>query len=146
MSMKNIFHTALIWALLPLLAACASGPTYKDLNAKEAPLAQNMARIYMYRAGGILGSGVQPSVKLDGKKVGDAVPGGYFFVDVPAGNHEISAATEAKRDTSFTVAAGETRYVRLEISMGFAAGHVSPILVDAAQGKAEIADCSFIGK
>lgn len=70
MSLKNIFHTVLICTLLPLLAACASGPTYKDLSAKEAPPAANMARVYVYRTGSMFGAAVQPSVKLDGQKVG----------------------------------------------------------------------------
>lgn len=146
MSLKNIFHTVLICTLLPLLAACASGPTYKDLSAKEAPPAANMARVYVYRTGSMFGAAVQPSVKLDGQKVGDAVPGGYFYVDVPAGDHRISADTEVKRETSFTVAAGETRYVRLEVSMGFMAGHISPTLVEPGQGKGELAECSYVGK
>jgi hypothetical protein len=133
-------------AVLPVLAACASGPTYSDMQKTTAPLAANMGRIYLYRSGSPFGAAVQPDVKIDGNLVGSAVPGGYFYVDLPAGSHKISADTEVERALSVTLEPGQTRYVVLHVSMGAFVGHVSPELADEKKALEEIKDCSYTGK
>jgi hypothetical protein len=50
------------------------------------------------------------------------------------------------RKLSLTLDAGQTRYVRLNISMGFFVGHVYPELVNLDVGQKEIHDCRYIGK
>lgn len=143
---KNWGRAALLCAIMPLMAACAtSGPTFSDLHASEPAVAPNMARIYFYRMSNFAGSAVQPSVKVNGQVVGSSVPGGYFYVDEPAGTYEISTTTEVKEDIQATVKPGETRYVRLDISMGIFVGHVAPTLVWPEQGASEITKCHYIG-
>jgi hypothetical protein len=144
--MKIWMRTAFVCFVLPLLAACASGPTYSEMQKTTAPPAANLGRIYLYRSGSPFGAAVQPSVKIDGKVVGSAVPGGYFYVDLPAGSHKISADTEVKRDLSVTLQAGQTRYVVLHVSMGAFAGHISPELAEEKTALEDIKDCSYTGK
>lgn len=142
---KQFSQPALTCASLLLLAACAtSGPTFTQMQANVPPVAANTGRIYVYRTS-VLGAAIQPSVKLDGAVVGDAVPGGYFFVDRPAGSYKISAKTEVDRIVSFTLQPGQTRYVRLDPSLGFFVGHISPELVDEQQGRTEIKECHYTG-
>jgi hypothetical protein len=129
-----------------MLAACASGPSYTEVQKTTAPVAANMGRIYIYRSGSPFGAAIQPSVKVDGNTVGSAVPGGYFYVDLPAGSHKISADTEVERDLSVTLEAGQTRYVSLHPSMGAFVGHISPELADAKTALEDIKDCSYTGK
>jgi hypothetical protein len=144
MRKDHILQTLFAGAMLLLLAACASsGPTFTQANAGAPAVAADQGRIYIYRVSSMLGAAVQPSVKLDGVKVGDSVPGGYFYVDRPAGSYKISTSTEVERDLTLTLEAGQIRYVRTEVSMGFMAGHVSPVLVDAAEAEKEIKDCHY---
>lgn len=137
---------AFVCAVAMLLTACASsGPTFSEAQAKAAPVATDQGRIYFYRPASMVGSAVQPSIMLNGEKVGSSIPGGYFSVDRAPGDYKVSASTEVERDLTFTLEAGQTRYVRTDISMGFFAGHVSPVLVDADKALAEIKDCHFTG-
>ncbi len=54
-------------------------------------------------------------------------------------------STEVDRSLSFTLDAGQTRYVRLNISMGFFVGHIYPELVEPEVGAKEIVECSYVG-
>jgi hypothetical protein len=137
-------RVAIVCLVLPLLAACATGPTFTDLQASEPAVANSMGRIYIYRSSA-LGAAVQPSVKVDGVVVGKSTPEGYFYVDRPAGSYTISTSTEVERDLSVTLEPGEKRYVRLDVSIGFFVGHISPTLMDDAKGAAEIKGCHYIG-
>jgi hypothetical protein len=136
--------------LLPVMLAlaitgCASGPQYKVLHATEPPIGSGQGRIYIYRTSA-LGAAVQPDVDVNGEAVGSAVSHGYFFIDRPPGNYEISTTTEVKRSLSLTLEPAQTRYVRLNIGMGFFVGHVWPELRDNAVAEQEISDCHYIGK
>lgn len=144
---KNLIQPVLACAAMLLLAACASsGPSFTQAQATVAPVAADSGRIFFYRPSSIVGVAVQPSIKLNGVVVGSSIPGGYFFVDRPAGSYKVSTATEVERDLSLTLDVGQTRYVRTDISMGFMAGHVSPELVDADKALKEIKDCHLTTK
>jgi hypothetical protein len=146
MKSLSLLSRLLFAAFLALaVTGCASGPQYRDLHPAEAPLAPGNGRIYIYRTA-VLGAAVQPDVKLNDEVVGSAVPKGYFFLDRPAGNYEISTSTEVKRSLSLTLEPAQSRYVRLNISMGFFVGHVWPELIDNQVAEPEISDCHFIGK
>jgi hypothetical protein len=107
-------------------------------------LTSDNGRIFVYRST-VLGAAIQPSVKINGDVVGSAVPQGFFYVDRPPGDYEITTITEVTRTLSLHLDAGQTRYVRLGISMGFFVGHVYPELVDDAVGAAEIQELHYIG-
>lgn len=144
-SMKNWVRAALICAALPLVAACASGPTFNDMHASEPTLAADSGRIYFYRESSMLGAALQPAVKIDGTTIGDSVPGGYFYADRPAGTYKISTTTEKVEEINVPLAAGQTRYVRLHVGVGVFVGHVIPSLIDPDQGANEIKDCHYTG-
>ena len=86
---------------------------------------------------------MQPDVMLNGEKIGDATAEGFFYVDKPPGPYEMVTSTEVDRKLSFILDKGQTRYVRLEVSMGFFVGHVYPELVDNEEGEKEILDCKY---
>jgi hypothetical protein len=58
----------------------------------------------------------------------------------------VATSTEVEKKLTFTLGAGETRYVKTTISFGIVAGRVQPELVDKAVGEKEILDTSYIGK
>ena len=51
---------------------------------------------------------------------------------------EVTTTTELKKSLTFHLDAGQTRYVKLSISMGFMVGHVYPELVENTVGASEI--------
>jgi hypothetical protein len=139
---NKIAQPVLACCLMLFLAACASsGPIFKDAQAKVAPVAADSGRVFFYRPSSMFGAAVQPSIKLNGEKVGESVPGGYFFVDKPAGSYKISTETEVERDLTLVLEPGQTKYVKTHVSMGFAVGHVSPEIVETDVALKEIVDC-----
>ncbi len=128
-----------------LLVGCAtSGPTFSELAPSISNLPPDTGRIFLYRTS-IFGAAIQPNVELNGEVIGQAVPLGFFYVDRQPGSYEIMTSTEVDRKLSLTLEKGQTRYVRLNISMGFFVGHVYPELVEPEVGKEEIQDCRYIG-
>ena len=139
MRMSIAFVTVLI---VVLLNGCATGPKYSEVAATLGAPAADEGRIYIYRIA-VLGAAVQPDVKFDGVVVGQAVPGGFFYVDKPPGQYRIETSTEVDRHLSLTLDAGQVRYVRLNIGIGFFVGHVYPELVEPTVGQEEIQKTSY---
>ena len=142
--MKKIASLFAIIASAALFTGCASGPKYAMVKDSFQPLAQNNGRIYFYRTA-VAGAAVQPDVKLNDQVVGTAKSKGFFFVDRPPGNYTVETSTEVSRRLSLTLEANQTRYVRLNIAIGFFVGHVYPELVENAVGEKEIQKCCYTG-
>ena len=140
----NTMRTALLLSLLAL-SACASGPAYKDVSASFAAVPATQGRIFFYRTATV-GAAIQPAVYLNGEKVGSAVPGGFFYVDRPPGDYEVTTTTELKKSLTFHLDAGQVRYVKLGISMGLLAGHVYPELMDESVGKHDLEGTKSVSK
>lgn len=141
--MKSPFLLSCLIASVALLAGCATGPKFAEVRSTLPSLAPEKGRVYIYRTA-VIGAAIQPDVRVNGEVVGSAKPKGFFIVDRPAGDYQVSSSTEVTRNLSLTLAAGQTRYVRLNISMGFLVGHVYPELVEPAEGEKDLAKCSYI--
>ena len=128
-----------------MLAACASGPKFSDASNGIPKIPDGDGRVYFYRTS-IVGLAVQPMIDLNGQQVSRCAPNGVFVADVPPGNYEASIATEVEHKLTFTVDAGEEKFVRCYISMGFLVGHGNVELVDPTEGRADIQGLSFTGK
>jgi Protein of unknown function (DUF2846) len=134
------FGNILALCAFTLLAGCATGGArYADVNVGAPKLAPDRGRIYFYRSAAIVGVAVQPDIKLNGESVGSAAPGGFFFVDRPRGNYVASSATEVEAKLAFTLAAGETKYVRTSISPGIIVGHMNFELISKSVAEGELA-------
>lgn len=129
-----------------LVSACATGPKFSETQSAMPTLKADQGRIYFYRTASMFGAAIQPTIQLNGEAVGDSKPGGYFFVDQVSGAKEVSTTTEVEKKLSFTLDAGQTRYVRTAIGLGLVVGRVYPELVDDATAQKEISDTSYIGK
>lgn len=126
------------------LAGCASGPKYADISSTISDVAPEKGRLYIYRKA-VVGAAVQPEVRVNDEVVGKAEPKGFFYIDRDPGSYKVETSTEVDRALSLTLEAGETRYVRLNIGIGFFVGHVYPELVDNKTGMEEIQTCSYTG-
>jgi len=143
--MKNLWKWIATLLVVALITGCASGPKYAEVGASISEPGSGKGRIYLYRTA-ILGAAVQPDIKVNGEVIGSAVPKGFLYLDREPGKYQIVTSTEVDRHLSLTLEAGQTRYVRLNISMGFFVGHVYPELVENAVGAEEIQQCSYIGQ
>jgi hypothetical protein len=127
------------------LTGCASGPTYKELSPRIPPVAEGSGRVFFYRKSSMIGAGLSPAIVVDGANVGNSKSGGFFFTDLPPGNHSVSCSTETTNTLTLTLAVADTRYVRTYPKMGLIVGHVQPELVGAEEAKGEIDDLSYTG-
>jgi len=143
--MSKTIRSMLAAVSLALLSACASGPKYSEVASTFPQLAASHGRIWFYRSGTMFGAGIQPDVMLNGAKVGDSVPGGFFYVDRAPGNYEVLLATEVERKVSFTLEPRQERYIRMTVGLGVIVYRVFPELVDPAAGRAEIIEASYVG-
>ena len=137
--MKRFARYFVMLLIAVLVGGCAtSGQKYSESTtaASSGPPA-DMGRIYFYRTA-LYGVAVQPEVKVNGEVVGRAVPNGYFYVDRKAGPCEITTTTEVERTLSLMLDKGQTRYVKLSLSMGFFVGHVYPELIDDETARKEM--------
>jgi hypothetical protein len=128
-----------------LVAGCASGPQYKEVAASIPTLSADQGRIYFIRSSSMEGAMLQPEIKLNSEVVGHSQVGGFFFVDKPAGQYTVSIKTEVEKTVSFALTAGQTRYVRSSVSMGFLVGHVAPMLEDSEEASEEVKDLKYTG-
>ena len=140
---KTLLALAFLTSLV-LLQGCASGPAYSEMSSTIPPVPADKGRVYIYRPS-VFGAAIQPAVRLDGTEVGTAKSQGFFYVDAAPGSHFIETTTEVSRRLTFMLDKGQTRYVKLSVSMGFAVGHVYPELVDDAVGTKEVKECKYIG-
>jgi len=143
--MYSIVRRIFLACLLATLAACASGPKYTEVKSSIPTASAEQGRIYFYRSGIMFGAGIQPSVMLNGEKVGDSKPGGFFFIDRAPGNHEVMLSSEVEKKVSFTLEKGQTQYVKMTVGMGVIVYRVYPELVDAAQAQTDMQDLSYTG-
>jgi hypothetical protein len=143
--MKRLFLLAALVCALVGLSGCATGPAFSEMQNTIPPVPADKGRVYFYRPS-IMGAAVQPAVRLDGTEVGTAKSKGFFYVDAAPGNHFVETTTEVSRRLTFTLDKGQTRYVKLAISIGFAVGHVYPQLVDNTEGEKGVAECKYTGK
>ena len=122
------------------LAACASGTDYKHLAASIPKLKADEGRIYFFRNTAFAGFAVQPSITLDGANVGRSKPGGFFYVDIPSGQHEISTASEPSKKLAVTLEKGETQYIKASPAFGTMMGTINLQVVPEADAMKELSD------
>jgi hypothetical protein len=134
-------------AVVALLSACAaSGVKYEQAAASMPSLKPDHGRIYFLRSASMMGAAVQPDIKLNGTVVGTSKPGGYFYVDQPAGRYDASASTETEKHLTFALQSGEIKYVRSYVTFGVVVGRVALELYPPDTAKAELQSLSYTGK
>jgi hypothetical protein len=135
----------LVLSTVLLATGCATGPKFAELDAKTPTLKANQGRVYFYRSSSMVGAAVQPDIRLNGAVVGTSKPGGYFYVDRPAGSYVASTSTETEKTASFTLDAGETKYLKTAPSFGVLVGRVVVTIESPTSAKTELASLSYTG-
>lgn len=143
--LRSLRVAALLMLVAALCGCAASGPKHEEMRDTIPAIGPGSGRIFFYRDSSIFGAAVQPEIRLNGEVVGRSTRGGFFYVDRPPGAYEVATATEVERNLSFTLEAGETRYVKTSVSMGALVGRVTPELIDAQQAVGELAGLNYTG-
>ena len=144
--MKRVVRLALTgMALSFLMAGCASGVKHSEMASSIPSLKSGEGRVYFLRSASMFGAAVQPDLRLNNEVVGESKPGGFFFVDRPAGKYVASAATETEKTLSFVLDSGETKYVRSSPSMGLMVGRVVLELKTPEKAKEDLSSLSYTG-
>ena len=92
--MKIFINIFILAVIATCLSGCATGVKFSKLQADLAPVDSELGRIFFYRSSSCLF--YAPDILLNYKVVGKAIPKGFFYVDVPPGNYEV---THKKQDT-----------------------------------------------
>jgi len=68
-----------------------------------------------------------------------------FFVDRDPGDIEVVTGSEVEKKLTFTIEAGDTRYVRMAVGLGVIVYRIIPELVDAPVARHEMAELTYTG-
>lgn len=144
--MKVFSKLVAVSVVAAALGGCATGPKYTEVKSSIPALSPDSGRIYFYRPTNMgFGSGIQPSVRLNGNVVGESKAGGFFYVDTAPGDYEVMLSTEVERKLTFTLDKAQERCVRMAVGLGVIVYRVYPELADPQQCQGEIKDLSYIG-
>ena len=124
---------------------CASDPTFDEYARNMPPVPADDGRIYIYRITTV-GDVIRPSVRIDGEPVARAIPNGFFYVDLPAGEYEISAARNTENVLPVRLETGDEKYVRLNVTIGIASWQFTPMLVSADVANKEMKNTAYTGE
>jgi hypothetical protein len=128
-----------------LATGCASGPEFKDVASSIPTIKESQGRIYFYRSNSLFGAALQPDINLNDQVVGKSKPGGFFYVDEPAGDYVVSTTTETKKTLSFKLEAGETKYVKTSVGLGLLVGRIIPSLESTEEANKDLEGLHYIG-
>ncbi len=128
------------------LAGCASGPKFSEISNSIPPIPAAEGRVYFFRSSSMMGAAIQPDIRLNGQVVGTSKPGGFFYVDRPAGGYTAATSTETEKTATFTLDVGETKYLRTSPTFGLLVGRIVVEIEDPQKAKAEIQTLSLTGR
>jgi hypothetical protein len=140
--MNALSRFLIVLTVIFLAAGCATGPKFSEMKSKIAPLAAGQGRVFVYRDSAF-GAAITPNVTINGKVVGVSRANGFFYTDLPAGDYRLAAATEVERSITFSLAAGESKYVKASISFGIIAGRINFDLVNPAAGEQDLQSLAY---
>jgi len=143
--MNRRFVFGAIVSMAVFVCGCATGPKYAEVGKSIPPPAAGVGRIYFFRSNSLWGFAIQPDIRLNDVVVGSSKPGGFFYIDRPAGTYIGAATTETEKTLSFVLAAGETKYIRTSLGSGVLVGRIILDLEDPRKAQAEIETLSFTG-
>jgi hypothetical protein len=131
---------------LAVATGCASVPMASpelDLAAKrfDKPSADR-AHLYLYR-NETFGAAIKMPVMLNGQWIGDTASKTFLLLPVAAGSHTLVSKTENDSTLSVKAEAGKSYFVWQEVKMGLLAARSELHLMDEAQGRAGVLECSL---
>src|SRR5665213_170224 len=132
---RSTSNICLLSVVCMFMFGCATGPTYSSMQSQIPTVESGKGRVFFYRSSsiaasfiqpGLGGSAIQPDISIDGQRVGSAVPGKVFFVDLTPGTHSVFCQNQT---VTIHLGAGESRYVSFEVFTDAGVWNLRPILI-----------------
>jgi len=139
------FRLVVLLAIAAVITGCATGPKFAETSSSMPSVKAGDGRIFFYRSNSMLGAAIQPDVRLNGEVVGPSKPGGFFYVDRPAGSYSAATSTETEKTVSFQLDAGESKYIKMTPQFGVLVGRMVLSVESAQTGRTELASMSYVG-
>ena len=144
--MKKSFIMLIV--LLCAVSGCMSTGGTPITRDQMPELSGSKGRVIFYRTSMMFGSGMQPPIFLDGRKVGVSASGTAFAVDVDPGKHSASIAKilypGAEGGVDFQIGANEMVYIRTWTGGGSLAGRTDAGVMDPLTAEKHLKDVSFL--
>lgn len=130
---------------LVILSGCsATGPVYQKVDS----VPDGQALVYIYRPGKFIGGGVVYDVHAgsvtDDTEIVELRSGGYYPYFAPPGELQLWAKTESMTSLTLDLNAGDRRYVKGTVGVGFLVGRPKLTEVDEQTGAREIKECKLL--
>jgi hypothetical protein len=139
--MQRVLVTLLLAAAAVLQYGCANlGKKFEPVAAPAA----DKATVYVYRPSAFAGGGAFYTVHAGEKPIAKLYNGGYFVHTASPGELEIWASTESKSSVTLDLKAGDVKYVKGTIGIGFFVGRPNLAVVDPTVGQEEIKECKLV--
>ena len=137
-------HKTLLILLAALVAGCALGPEYKDIESDIAPIEAGKGRIYIYRPQ--LSFLYVGSVSLNGEEMRVPSAGGFVFVDRAPGEYEVVVDSVTTENARFQLQADQERFIRITVDAGgYFLYTISPQLTDRGRAREEMQELNYVG-
>jgi hypothetical protein len=130
-------------ALIALLSCAQSPGTSQSVFALPPP-PSGYGRVFVYRLADVVGAWQQPNVMMNGRTIGSAVPGQYFFINLPPGSYTVSTVSDPGSPVTFSIGPGALVYIRLN-SVFAGIQQVFPELVGESEGLTQMQGLSYRG-
>ena len=141
MNKAKISLLLLLGVLAMTQFGCASlGKPYEPV----ASIASDKAVVYIYRPSSFVGAAVSYTVNAGTTPVVKLYNGGYFPYVTGPGELELWAQTESKSAVTLDLKAGDRKYVKGTLGVGFLVGRPNLTVVDTALAESEIKECKLI--
>lgn len=128
-------HAIIFVALLSLYGCAATGPKLGTVKDSFPPIGENSGRLFFYRVYAGYGSAMRPDILVCGKKVGASIPGGAFYVDLPAGECDVTVPGmlyPTDNQMSVNISPQSVQYIRTWIGASGFGGRTNMEFVPAA--------------
>jgi len=103
-------------ACLAAALGCSTGPSYPQLMAQLQPPAAGQGRLFVYLTDVTEAPSFWPIIAIDGQQMGELRTGSFFYVDRPAGVHQVGVGTTTSNAAFGTQ--GVTQPVQVELLPG----------------------------
>lgn len=134
----RLFAAAL---LLSVAAGCASTQQFAPIPDQNKQVGADKTRIYVVRPT-TMGCGVSMKVSDGGQLIGQTGPKSYLCWERNSGPVAITSKAENKAELSLNAEPGKTYYVHQHVRMGILYARNKLTLINQAEGKEFVSECS----
>lgn len=131
-----------------LYGCAASGERMSIVESSFPALNADSGRVYFYRTFSTFGGGMRETIYVGDQAVGQSIPGGAFYADLPSGTHTItiqSITYPGQSSLQIFLNPNETKYVRTWIGPSGFGGRTNMAIVPRPVAEAAISELAFTG-